>query len=299
MEPSRLDEIIEGVLRRRPGLRKELSHREVFSRWERIAGPALARHVAPLEFRGHTLLLGARGSAWAQELEVFREEILERAAREVGVGVVREIRVRVVADLPRTDPEYDRAAKPPMDAEGSAARRSRRDDRSAEEILAEIRRAHGRRKESRREAGWPRCTDCGERFAPDLTPNDAPTEPMCPNCLRKDRGRRETLVIRLVEDVPWMDAKELHRESGLDEGRCRELKGERMEFWWARIRDSIARVDSGREILGDYRKRVMQILMAETGAARPETTRTEVEAICGRDAARLFFEGGAADGKQG
>ncbi len=295
MEPSRLDEIIEGVLRRRPGLRKELSHREVFSRWERIAGKALARHVAPLEFRGHTLLLGARGSAWAQELEAFREEILQRAAQEVGVGVVREIRVRVVGDLPGRKAEEGPSATNSSDADGSRPGPRRRDDRSAEEILAEIRRAHQRRKESRRAAGWPRCTDCGERFPPELTPDCAPEQPVCPTCLRKDLQRRETLVIRLVEELPWMGTQELHRESGLDEDQCRQLRGERMEFWRARIRDSIARVDSGREILGDYRKRIMQLLMAETGAARPRTGRTDVENICGTDAARLFFDGGAGE----
>ncbi|MFP4201308.1 MAG: DUF721 domain-containing protein, partial [Clostridia bacterium] len=159
MSEARLDDIIAKMLHRRPGLRQQLAHQEILRIWENVAGEQIARYVAPLEFRGHTLILGAKGSVWAQEVQTFSEEILRRIAEEVGVGRVRDIRVKVVSELPaRSSSDESKSRDHPLIAADDRPNAAKSEDRSAEEILEDLRRAHRDLLRRRAQAGWPHCS---------------------------------------------------------------------------------------------------------------------------------------------
>ncbi|MFO7941501.1 MAG: DUF721 domain-containing protein [Bacillota bacterium] len=289
MSEARLDDIIAKMLHRRPGLRRQLAHQEIFGLWQRIAGAQLARYVAPLEVRGHTLILGANGSVWAQEIQTFRDEILRRIAEEIGVGEIRDIRVKVVSRLPaQSGPDRPGTRRHATFTADEIPESLTRDDRSAAEVLTDLRRAHEDLRRRRAHAGWPRCALCGEHFPPEFSGEEE--DPVCPNCRRERAVERRNRALSLVEELPWISAGELHRETGLEEDRCRSLKKERVEFWYARVKDCVAAVREGRKPFEDFRKRVMQILMAESGAANPVLERQSVADILGEEAAAIFFD---------
>ena len=297
MAEERLGDIIESIIRSRPGLRKELSHRQVLSRWKDIAGPSLARQVIPLEFRGNTLILGARGSVWAQEAEMFKDEILRRTSEEVGVGVVREIRIKVVSDFPGETGDEDFDA-PSLDPEATPLP-CEDADRDADAILEDMRIAHQRLRDSRRQAGWPLCPGCEEHYDPRLVEISTTGEELCPNCAREAHQEMRNLALRMVEELPWVDPKELRRKTGLEEEDCRSLKKERMGYWRGRVEESRKSITSGRRPLPDFRKRVLQVLMAEHGSANPSFEPSVICELFDGDVAGAFFGDAPSEGEKG
>ncbi len=56
----------------------------VFSRWEEIVGPAVARHVRPIRLEGGTLLVAVDQPAWATQVRALAPGILARLGEEAG-----------------------------------------------------------------------------------------------------------------------------------------------------------------------------------------------------------------------
>lgn len=66
----------------------------VFSRWDEIVGPALARHVRPLTLADGVLAVAVDQPAWATQVRALGATILERVG-EVAGEVPAELRVAV------------------------------------------------------------------------------------------------------------------------------------------------------------------------------------------------------------
>jgi predicted nucleic acid-binding Zn ribbon protein len=64
-------------------------------RWEAIVGPEAARHCRPTGLRGPVLEATAESSAWCQQLQLHREEILTALARELGDEAPTHLWLRV------------------------------------------------------------------------------------------------------------------------------------------------------------------------------------------------------------
>ncbi|MGO9458446.1 MAG: DciA family protein, partial [Acidimicrobiales bacterium] len=56
----------------------------VFSRWEEIAGPAVARHVRPVTLRGGVLVVAADHPAWATQVRALGTGLLDRVGEVSG-----------------------------------------------------------------------------------------------------------------------------------------------------------------------------------------------------------------------
>lgn len=54
--------------------------------WPRIVGPELARRSRPDRYDRGTVWVAVEGSAWAQELRMIRDVILDRLEKECGEG---------------------------------------------------------------------------------------------------------------------------------------------------------------------------------------------------------------------
>jgi hypothetical protein len=73
----------------------------VFTRWEEIVGPAVARHVRPLRLSGGVLVVAVDQPAWATQVRALGAGLLTRVG-EVG-GVVPD-RLQVTVRPPLDDP---------------------------------------------------------------------------------------------------------------------------------------------------------------------------------------------------
>lgn len=79
----------------------------VFSRWESIAGPALAAHSWPLSVTRKALVVAVDGPGWATSLRALSAQLLRRVEEVAGPDVAERIEVRVT-------PRDQRPCHPPV-----------------------------------------------------------------------------------------------------------------------------------------------------------------------------------------
>jgi predicted nucleic acid-binding Zn ribbon protein len=67
----------------------------LFSRWEELVGPAVARHARPIRLEGGSLIVAVDQPPWATQMRVLAPGILERLREETGERLDRlEVVVR-------------------------------------------------------------------------------------------------------------------------------------------------------------------------------------------------------------
>lgn len=77
----------------------------VFSRWDEIAGPRLARHVRPLRLAGGVLVVAVDQPAWATQVRSLSTQLLQRVAEVSGEAPARlQVTVRPLDRRPGTHP---------------------------------------------------------------------------------------------------------------------------------------------------------------------------------------------------
>lgn len=70
----------------------------VFSRWEEIAGPTMARHVRPVRLAGGVLVVAVDEPAWGTQVRALGTELLRRVGEVAGE---RPQRLRVMVRAAR------------------------------------------------------------------------------------------------------------------------------------------------------------------------------------------------------
>lgn len=65
----------------------------VFGRWSQIVGGEVAQHSGPTAFEDGMLTVRADSTAWATQLRLLSSSILAAIERQVGVDVVRELKI--------------------------------------------------------------------------------------------------------------------------------------------------------------------------------------------------------------
>ena len=84
-----------------PRVLAELGHGDaaralrIAARWEEAVGPEVAAVAEPAGLRGGCLEVRVPSGAWAQHLQVRREELLAGLARALGREAPRDLRFRV------------------------------------------------------------------------------------------------------------------------------------------------------------------------------------------------------------
>ncbi|MGH9917915.1 MAG: DUF721 domain-containing protein [Nitrososphaerales archaeon] len=56
----------------------------VFSRWEELVGPAVARHATPVRLEGGTLVVAVDQPPWATQVRVLAPGIVARISEQTG-----------------------------------------------------------------------------------------------------------------------------------------------------------------------------------------------------------------------
>lgn len=91
-DPMLVGDVLGRLLSHR-GWESDLAVGSVMGRWPVIVGIEVARHCAPERFERGVLTIRAESSAWAAQLRTFSSTVLELVEREVGPGLVLELRI--------------------------------------------------------------------------------------------------------------------------------------------------------------------------------------------------------------
>lgn len=92
--PTSLGETLSDLIDRR-GWGERLGASRAQARWTEIVGEQLAGRCEPVRLAGGTLVVRAATPAWATQLRYLMPQLLENAARVLGSGAVREIKITV------------------------------------------------------------------------------------------------------------------------------------------------------------------------------------------------------------
>jgi len=74
------------------GLEGELKGWDAVTEWARVVGPRIAARSRAVTFQAGTLVVEVDGSAWMQELNVLKRQLIKTLNRELGSATVREVR---------------------------------------------------------------------------------------------------------------------------------------------------------------------------------------------------------------
>ncbi|GAA4834976.1 DNA replication protein DciA [Luteimicrobium xylanilyticum] len=91
-DPQLVADVLTNLLKAR-GWVEGVSVGGVVGRWPEVVGDAVAAHCVPESFDDKVLVVRADSTAWATQVELLVPRLLEALAREVGEGVVEQVRV--------------------------------------------------------------------------------------------------------------------------------------------------------------------------------------------------------------
>jgi predicted nucleic acid-binding Zn ribbon protein len=144
----------------------KLKERLALRAWAQVAGRVVGAHTRAEAVRDGILIVATDTPAWAQELQMRREELLGRLETAVGKGVIADVHFRS-GFRPRRN-ESRTAQTRPADV-ALSERQTREISRASARIEAPELRAKAQRAfssltriaEWRKESGWRRCGRCG------------------------------------------------------------------------------------------------------------------------------------------
>ena len=96
--PEKVGKVL-GAFLEKVGLRDTVLRAEVAERWEERVGEAIARVTRAQGVRGATMIVEVRSSAWLMELNLMKEEILDRLNEGRSEALIENV-VFVLAEDP-------------------------------------------------------------------------------------------------------------------------------------------------------------------------------------------------------
>ena len=91
--PKELNEILSNAINTL-GLSHGIAQGKVLNEWKNIVGEHIAKVTEADYFDKETLIVKVTSSAWRNELQFYKENILQKIRELVGEGIVTEIRFR-------------------------------------------------------------------------------------------------------------------------------------------------------------------------------------------------------------
>ena len=68
---------------------------QIWERWDRIVGEAVAKNARPAAFKGKLLLVEVSSSTWIHELQFLKAEIIKKINAAFGTKMVEEIKFKI------------------------------------------------------------------------------------------------------------------------------------------------------------------------------------------------------------
>ena len=88
--PTRLGDVLRAALARLP-LATPLEDYDVWTQWDTVVGPTIARHAQPLRLRRGILSIEVDGAEWMQEMQFLKHDLCERLNARLGRRAVRDV----------------------------------------------------------------------------------------------------------------------------------------------------------------------------------------------------------------
>ena len=85
-KPEKVDELLASFLQRE-GVEDDLARQEAVGEWAERVGPAIAKVTRARSVADATLVVEVRSSAWLMELNMMKDEILQRVNAGRGVRI--------------------------------------------------------------------------------------------------------------------------------------------------------------------------------------------------------------------
>jgi predicted nucleic acid-binding Zn ribbon protein len=77
---------------RRLGLEQDLLGWKAVEEWPQLVGPRVSKHTRAVGFRSGTLCIEVEGSAWMQELQFLKRDLIRKINEKLGRELVRNVR---------------------------------------------------------------------------------------------------------------------------------------------------------------------------------------------------------------
>jgi Dna[CI] antecedent, DciA len=265
--------------------------------WPEAVGQDIARRTRAGKYREGTLSVLTAGSAWSHQLTFLAPTIIERLRMRAPSVPLR--RLRFVVATGRTRILLDRDANV---VKGPASRRRENgpkgpllqakapalQDRTLEEIVAELRLEQAALDARRAAAGWRRCDRCGVWRAGSAGPK-GPISP-CEPCDQAARRASDGRIARVLRAAPWQAVDDVVRAvAGATKGAVERVQRMLRSDWERHLQHAGRRLRRGALEAGD---RVTAWSFVMLAAQRPQSDigRAAVEASLGREWAEALFD---------
>ena len=87
--PQSLADALQSALARLPIA--ELADYAVWSEWDQIVGPLLARHAQPVRLRRGVLVISVDSGEWMHELQYLKHDLKDRLNQRLGRAAIRDV----------------------------------------------------------------------------------------------------------------------------------------------------------------------------------------------------------------
>ena len=91
-DPKPLGGIVSALIRSR-GWKEPVAVSSVLARWTELVGPEIAAHTRPISFENSIVEVQCDSTAWTTQLRLMHGHLIELFRRELGDGVVAQVRV--------------------------------------------------------------------------------------------------------------------------------------------------------------------------------------------------------------
>ncbi len=88
-------------------LEKRLNQYKLMSKWEEVVGKNIARNATPSYIRANTLYVETSSSAWAQELNLIKKELIRKLNKYIKKRTITDIRFKATGVFKEKKEEGD------------------------------------------------------------------------------------------------------------------------------------------------------------------------------------------------
>ena len=86
-----IEKALEGFIKKQ-GLKKQLDRQKLLERWGKIVGEKISKNTEAVSVEGGVLIIKAKNSAWRQELQIQKIDILNSINKEPTKKLIKDIR---------------------------------------------------------------------------------------------------------------------------------------------------------------------------------------------------------------
>jgi predicted nucleic acid-binding Zn ribbon protein len=92
MSFTSLKQVLESVLKEHK-LTADIDAYRIFTVWEEIAGPMVAKHSRPARLNGNILYVEVDDPIWLSQLRYMKQDMLQKIDRRIKPGVFKDLKL--------------------------------------------------------------------------------------------------------------------------------------------------------------------------------------------------------------